>query len=183
MSTHAGAAPQVLRSFRMGHLFVFSLLVGFLAVSEWSLIPAQRHLDASAYTTLEQHMNTSLEYLTAGLMITSTVGAIGVLVLSVRARCDRRRIVLAWVALACIVVMVISTLIINAPVNFAIDAWDPAAPPSNWMQLRQRWEIGHTLRTYVGLLGLAAAIAGTVAGAGAVTGAVPATTAPRRTQG
>ena len=53
-----------------------------------------------------------------------------------------------------VITMTISTLIINAPVNAAIDTWDAAAPPPDWAQKRDRWERGHALRSYVGLVAL-----------------------------
>ena len=45
----------------------------------------------------------------------------------------------------------------TAPVNAAIDAWNAAAPPADWQALRDRWEFGHLIRSYVGLVGLAMA--------------------------
>lgn len=45
-------------------------------------------------------------------------------------------------------------MLINAPVNHAIDTWNAATPPADWAALRDRWELGHALRAYVGLVGL-----------------------------
>lgn len=161
-ATPTTAEPRLLRPARFAHLLVFSILTGFLAVAQWSLIPAQRHLDAAAYTVLEQHMNDVLEYLTATLMVASTLLAAAVAWFTTRTRPGRRPVILAAVALVAIVAMVITTLTINAPVNFAIDGWDPTAPPTDWLTWRRRWEIGHAVRTYVGLLGLAAALAAAI---------------------
>lgn len=147
----------MLRQARFAHLYVFSLLTGFLVIAEWSLIPAQRQLSAIAYVTLEQGMNDVLEWLTATFLVVSTVSAAVVVFLLRRQRGPTRT--LAAIALACVVAMVVSTLIINAPVNFAIDQWNPASPPADWEDLRRRWELGHTLRSYVGLVGLGSALA------------------------
>jgi hypothetical protein len=141
---------------RLVHLFSFGLLTGFLAITEWSLIPAQNRLPASGYAMLEQGMNDVLETLTATLMIVSVLSALVVLLL---ARRDGARVVtLQVITLGSIVTMVVSTLIINAPVNFEIDTWNAAAPPADWASWRDRWEFGHALRSYVGLVGLLTAL-------------------------
>lgn len=148
------------RWFKLMHLFSFALLAGFMAVTQWSLIPAQNRLSAQGYATLEQGMNDRLETLTPILMIATIVSGIGALILVWR-RSPRIRI-FQGIALACVVTMVISTLTINAPVNFAIDTWNAAAPPADWSALRDRWELGHTIRAYVGLLGLLSALVATI---------------------
>lgn len=148
------------RWFKLVHLFAFSLLTGFMAVVQWSLVPAQNRLTAVGYATLEQGMNQVLETLTPVLMIASVAAGLVVLVMSRRRSSGTR--VRYGVALLCAVAMVVSTLVINAPINGAIDAWDAAAPPANWMALRDRWEFGHALRSYVGLVGLLSALAGAI---------------------
>lgn len=145
------------RVLKLGHLFAFALLAGFMAVVQWSLVPAQNRLDGSAYTTLEQGMNKVLTLLMPALMIISLVTGLGVLVGAFRERIRTRW--LSLVGVASLVVMVISTLIINAPINSAIDTWNPDAPPADWQALRDRWEMGHALRSYVGLGGFLAALA------------------------
>ncbi len=148
------------RWFKLTHLFSFALLAGFMAVTQWSLIPAQNRLPAEGYAILEQGMNDRLETLTPILMIATVASGIGALFLAWR-RSPRTR-ALQGLALACAVAMVISTLTINAPVNFAIDTWNTAAPPADWSALRDRWELGHTIRANVGLVGLLAALVATI---------------------
>ena len=140
---------------KFGYLFVFSLLVGFMAVVQWSLVPAQNRLDAQGYAVLEKGMNNVLTTLTPALMIASIVFGLIVVVLAFRRGSNMR----VWFTLAVVsvVAMTISTLVINAPVNAAIDVWNAAAPPADWQALRDRWEFGHLLRSYVGLVGLAIA--------------------------
>lgn len=150
----------MLRWIQFAQLLGYALLVGFMAMVQWSLVPAQNQLDATAYTVLEQGMNRTLEWLTATLLILTTAAS-----LLVAARLHRdggRARLLGWVAFAVIAAMVTSTLLINAGANFAIDTWDPAAPPADWTALRDRWELGHAIRSYLGLAGLAAALAAAV---------------------
>lgn len=137
---------------KLGYVFVFSLLVGFMAVVQWSLVPAQNRLPAEGYATLEQGMNSVLKTLTPALMITALVA--GIIVIVFAYRCKSKVRLLFVLAVACLGAMVLSTLLINAPVNDAVDAWNAAAPPENWQLLRDRWEFGHALRSYIGLAGL-----------------------------
>ncbi len=145
---------------RLAYLYVFSLLVGFMAVVQWSLVPAQNRLSAPAYATLEQGMNSVLKTLTPVLMITATLLGLLVIVLAFRRASATRLVYVA--AVACGVAMVVSTLVINAPINDAVDAWRAAEPPGDWQVLRDRWELGHAIRSYVGLVGLALAQAASI---------------------
>ena len=148
------------RWIKLAHLFLLALLTGFMALVQWSLVPAQNRLNAVAYATLEKGMNDVLEYLTPALMIGSLVTAVAVLYVAWRPQ----RLVWRLYALAtlCLVAMIVSTLTINAPVNFAIDAWDASAPPAEWIELRDRWELGHAIRSYIGLVGLVSALAAAI---------------------
>lgn len=154
---------MVYRAFKVFHLFALALLTGFMAVAQWSLVPAQNRLDAVGYATLEKGMNAVLEYLTPALMITALFAAVAVLA-GARRR-TRSVFVLYAVATACLVAMIGSTLLINAPINATIDGWNAAAPPPDWLELRDRWEFGHAIRSYIGLIGLLAAAAACVSDA------------------
>ncbi|MBK8458308.1 MAG: DUF1772 domain-containing protein [Phyllobacteriaceae bacterium] len=149
------------RAFKLLHLLFYAMLVGFMIVVQWSLVPAQNRLSAEAYATLEKGMNNVLETLTPVLMIGALV--FGLLVLYLRRRQAARNVlVLLLGGIACLAVMVVSTLSINAPINFAIDAWDIANLPADWMTMRDHWEFGHMIRSYVGLPGLTAALAAVI---------------------
>jgi Predicted integral membrane protein len=41
----------------------------------------------------------------------------------------------------------VTTMAVNAPINFAILKWDPAAPPADWEAVRDRWHTFSVLRT------------------------------------
>lgn len=151
---NAAMSSPVATAFGAGlalHLFATALLVGFMAVVQWSLVPAQNRLDGPAYATLEQGMNRVLERLTPALMITAlaTGGAATAAGLVGGAAGPVPGLLAA--ATTGIGVMVVSTLLINAPVNAEIDTWDAAVPPTNWRARRDRWEAGHAFRSYVGL--------------------------------
>lgn len=134
------------------HLLSTALLVGFMAMVEWTLVPAQSRLDAQGYTILEQGMNRVLMRLSPILMVTALLSGLATTVLSVLNHLGTWP--LFGVAAVCTMIMIISTIAINAPVNSAIEEWDPENPPSYWRTQRDRWAVGHRLRSYVGLIAL-----------------------------
>lgn len=141
-------------------LVATALLTGFMLIVQLSLVPAQHRLDAVAYTLLEQGMNRVLERLTPALMIAATAFGLVAVLLEVVTRRP------SWPVLALgvagLVTMIVTTLRINAPVNAAIDGWNPAAPPADWRERRDRWERGHAIRSWIGLGALLCCVAAAV---------------------
>lgn len=54
---------------------------------------------------------------------------------------------LALSAAACLLTGLIVTVVVHFPINNAILAWSPAAPPVDWQQVRDRWQLAHAART------------------------------------
>lgn len=42
----------------------------------------------------------------------------------------------------------------NFPINDEVRTWSPEAPPEGWEDLRDRWEVLHTVRTVISVVGL-----------------------------
>jgi hypothetical protein len=55
-------------------------------------------------------------------------------------------------SLACMVIATATTLRVNVPINKQVMQWSSQAPPSNWQELRDRWQRFHVYRTYLTLL-------------------------------
>lgn len=137
-----------------------ALMVGFMAVVEWSLVPAQNRLDGAAYTVLEQGMNRVLMRLTPTLMATALLT--GVVATTLGCLLGSPGWPLLGIAAGGVGLVIISTLTINAPINSAINGWSSQVPPADWQEQRDRWELGHRVRAYVGLVALGALIVGAV---------------------
>ncbi len=58
-----------------------------------------------------------------------------------------------WAAAAAFTLALISTIIFNVPVNLATGRWDPKNPPSDWKQIRTRWEFFQGVRSWLLLIG------------------------------
>jgi len=57
------------------------------------------------------------------------------------------------------VVVLLVTLLVNVPIDNQIKQWTVATLPSNWEQVRDRWQFYHTIRTFASLAGLGCALA------------------------
>jgi hypothetical protein len=58
-----------------------------------------------------------------------------------------------WSAAGAVTVALISTIIVNVPINLATGRWDPHSPPPNWQATRNRWERFQGLRSWLLLAG------------------------------
>lgn len=90
------------------------------------------------------------------LMPLSLVSAIIVLVLLPK---RSKAFALALGGFLLMVAALIVTLGIEVPIDRLIEQWSVATLPTNWQQLRDRWEFYHAIRTFVsiGALGLTTA--------------------------
>lgn len=60
---------------------------------------------------------------------------------------------LSWAAAAAFAAAVVSTVVVNVPINRATDRLDPKRPPADWEQTRNRWELFQGVRSWLLLLG------------------------------
>lgn len=52
------------------------------------------------------------------------------------------------VGMVCVIASVVTTLLVNVPVNNEImDAWSVQDPPTDWAEVRDRWNLFDTVRT------------------------------------
>ena len=60
-----------------------------------------------------------------------------------------------WLGAASLIAALISTIIVNVPINLATGRIDPAAPPADWRSMRNRWEVFQGVRSWLLLIGFA----------------------------
>jgi uncharacterized membrane protein len=103
---------------------------------------ALRQLDGPEYVRVRQ-----AEYLYftwfIGSIFVPTVLAIAVLVIQTRRAPSRATLS----ALVILVVAGVITLLINGPINVEQQTWNAQTPPTDWAQLRDRWQLAHLVRT------------------------------------
>ena len=64
------------------HLFSVGLVVGFMAITLWALIPAQHLLDGAGYATMEAGMNRVLQPLMPVLLVLALLSGLAATVLA-----------------------------------------------------------------------------------------------------
>jgi uncharacterized membrane protein len=55
------------------------------------------------------------------------------------------------------------TVFIEVPIDNQLKQWTITSLPANWQMLRDRWELYHTVRTFVSLAALASVVLGSLA--------------------
>ena len=122
---------------------------GFTACSEFASFafvhPVVRRLPPEHHLTVEQGLLG-----TYGRVMPVLMPAAGGLTLAAARRSRRPE---AWVAVAANVAALACTLSVNVPINKATATWDPAHPPADWKQTRDRWERFQAIRSPLLLAG------------------------------
>jgi uncharacterized membrane protein len=134
------------RFVRSASLLFSGLFAGFLLgvlVLENSL----RGFDGSVYTQVRLVELDSLDKLASATLIPALIATV---VLAVRVKGIERRVVLSAVAL--LVVVFVTTFVINLPINSDQSSWSVQNPPSDWSSVRDRWQLAHAFRTAAALL-------------------------------
>ena len=64
----------------------------------------------------------------------------------------------ALVGMLLMVAVIAVTLSVEVPIDNKIKTWTPATLPSDWRDIRARWAAFHTLRTFLSVAAVAAAV-------------------------
>jgi uncharacterized membrane protein len=65
----------------------------------------------------------------------------------------------ACAGLMLFVAALLITLVVNVPIDNQIRQWAATTLPAGWEQIRDRWELYHSVRTFASLGGLGCAVA------------------------
>ncbi|MFG3721253.1 anthrone oxygenase family protein [Streptomyces massasporeus] len=136
---------------RLVSLVCAGLFAGFLTsvlVLELSL----RSFDSTVYTQVRLVELDSLDKLAVTTLLPALI-ATAVLAYQTH-RTNTRWLTLA--ALALLVFVLGLTLIVNLPINSDQLHWNAQSPPSDWTDVRDRWQIAHAVRTVAAVLAFAA---------------------------
>ena len=58
-----------------------------------------------------------------------------------------------WLGAVSWIAALVSTIIVNVPINIATGKIDPKAPPENWKSTRNRWEVFQGVRSWLMVIG------------------------------
>lgn len=141
---------MVLKLVQFLTLFLTGLLEGLL-VGVWFVEHAMLGLSATVYTAVElpkhQFFGPVMPWL-MGLTLSA-----GLLLLLLIRTLRTAAFALASIGVLCIAVLISTTLLVNVPINAEImTTWSVAAPPANWEQVRDQWNLFHSIRTVLAIL-------------------------------
>jgi uncharacterized membrane protein len=138
-------------------IMLYVLVAGVMWGTWLSLARTMTQYDARTFLADGQHMINNLAAVMEVLMISAVVVGLIVVVLLFLARST----VAAWLALAALVLMIAVmaiTLIVEVPIDNLIANWTEASLPADWQEIRARWATFHTVRTFLSLGAVAAAV-------------------------
>lgn len=141
-------------------IVLLGLMSGFFFAFAVDVAPAIAQLDGTAYVTTQQWINRVVRTLPFAAAYFGAA-AMPFLVAGVALAARRRRTALAWGAVGLLYFGAVFwvTRSVNIPINEMVAGWNPAAPPADWAQLRDRWNDSNLLRTVAAVLSFAAAVA------------------------
>ncbi len=145
---------MALKLARFINLFLVALLAGLL-VGVVFVEVALLDLLASVYTAVQKPKHEVFEPVMP--VFVTLVIASGLLVLFLMRRDFKSpAFTLTLVGVLFTVALMISTVLVNVPINAEImDVWSVESPPANWDEVRDRWNFFHGLRTILAVVALA----------------------------
>ena len=132
------------------------LITGVFWGTWFSLSRTMHHFPAEIFITIGKEI---IKNLAAPMSIIMPAGIVGLLVLLIDSR-KVRSLYFYYIltSLILFIVALIITVAIEVPIDNQIKTWTTTTVPSNWASIRDRWEVYHTIRTFVSLVGVAAFI-------------------------
>jgi uncharacterized membrane protein len=151
-------------------IMLYVLVAGVMWGTWLSLGRTMTSYDAATFLADGKHMIANLGTVMAVLMISAVLAGLLEAWLLLRGGSSTA----GWLALAGVLLMVavlVVTLSVEVPIDNKIKSWTESTLPSDWRDIRSRWAAYHTLRTFLSLGAVAAAV-------GAALTARPADPAP-----
>jgi uncharacterized membrane protein len=134
-------------------LLLYSLVVAVFWGTWFSL--SRSIADLSADTFLEIG-RTMIANLGGPMSLLLPAAVLATLVLMVILARRHERVAATWTTMAFVLLVtsMVTTLAVNVPIDQEIHAWTTTTLPSTWEATRDRWELFHTIRTFLSLAGL-----------------------------
>jgi hypothetical protein len=150
---------SLLKSIVFVSVMLYVLVAGVMWGTWLALARTMTDYDAATFLADGQHMIDNLAVVMAVLMIAAVVvGAVAAIVLFRLGGATA-----GWLAGAALLLMLgvlVITLAVEVPIDNQIKTWTVTTLPSDWQEIRARWSAFHTVRTFLSLGAVAAAVGG-----------------------
>jgi uncharacterized membrane protein len=139
-------------------IVLFSLVMGVFWGTWFSLSRTMDQLSGETFVAVGHQMIQNLGVPMAILLPLALLSALVTLVLL---RQGRQTVAFWWVlaGFLLLAVALVVTLAVEVPIDNQIETWTAATLPGDWRSIQSRWELWHTIRTF---LSIAAVIAVTI---------------------
>jgi hypothetical protein len=131
-------------------IFITLTVTGFVSCAEFGsyafVHPVVRQLPPPERLAVEQGL-----LKTFGRVM--PIGMTACLVLAITFASNEVSNAWSWSAVGAFGAALVSTIIVNVPINRATGHWDTENPPSEWEQTRKRWEYFQGVRSWLLLSG------------------------------
>jgi uncharacterized membrane protein len=137
-------------------IVLFALVMGVFWGTWFSLSRTMDQLSAETFVAVGHQMIRNLGTPMAILLPFALLSALITLVLARQ----EGHVAAFWWLLAGFLLMVaalVVTLAVEVPIDNRIEAWTAATLPADWRSIQSRWELWHTIRTFVSIAAVAAA--------------------------
>ncbi len=132
------------------NIFALGIISGEAFTEVIALTPTLHKLSLENYLVVKQSF---LSFITLPMVFLYTFAGITALIIVLLNFKNRTNLFyLNLIALILAVLISISTLIINVPINNQVLSWNINSIPPNWMDLQAKWEMGHLFRTICAIL-------------------------------
>ena len=149
---------SLLKLTQFASIMLYVLVAGVMWGTWLSLARTMTEYDAATFLADGKHMIANLASIMEVLMISALVVGLVVVALLFAARST----VAGWLALAGLLLMtavLVITLAVEVPIYELINTWTEETLPPDWQEIRAKWAAFHTLRTFLSLGAVAAAVA------------------------
>ena len=158
-TTGTGAQPAVrARAAQATTIVLFSLVMGVFWGTWFSLSRTMDQLSAETFVAVGHQM---IQNLGVPMAILLPLALLSALVTLAWLWPQRRSAAFWWLAAGFVlmVVALVLTLGVEVPIDNQIQDWTAATLPADWRSIQSRWELFHTIRTF---LSIGAVVAATI---------------------
>jgi uncharacterized membrane protein len=152
-----GGDKMFVKLAQFANIMLYVLVAGVMWGTWLSLGRTMTDYDAATFLADGKHMIDNLALVMPVLMISAVVIGLLAVILLLRGRSTAAGW-LALVGLLLTVAVIAVTLSVEVPIDNKIKTWTTSTLPSDWQDIRARWAAFHTLRTFMSLGAVAAAV-------------------------
>jgi uncharacterized membrane protein len=139
-------------------IMLFALIMGVFWGTWFALSRSITSIAPQTFLDIGQTTIANLAAPMAILMLAALILCLGILLALFRTRTIAFYLTLA--GFLCMIAALLITLLVNVPIDNQLKNWTVATLPADWQDIRERWELFHSLRTFISIASLALLLAG-----------------------